>query len=72
MSSAEQIARAAHERVSAWPTLSRIPGTYIKCASGGWLVEVGDAFPVWRQDMGAVRRLLLERDLMAAEDRDAA
>jgi hypothetical protein len=35
--------------------------------SGGYLVDVGEAFPVWRADMGAARRLLLERDLLDAE-----
>lgn len=40
--------------------------------SGGVLVDVGEAFPVWRSDMGAARRLLLERDLMLAEIRTAS
>jgi hypothetical protein len=72
VTAADRIAQAANERVTGWPSLTRIPGTYIKCESGGWLIEVGDAFPVWRADMGAVRRLLLEQDLLAAEVDDAA
>lgn len=40
--------------------------------SGGYLVDLGDGgFPVWRADMGAARRLLLERDLILAEVRAA-
>lgn len=38
-----------------------------KLQSGGYLVDLGDAFPVWRIDMGAVRRLLLERELQETE-----
>lgn len=45
-------------------------GTYIKLNSGGYLVHTGDAFPAWRHDMGAVRRLLLELDLASAIRRD--
>lgn len=43
------------------------PTAIHKLNSGGYLVDVGEAFPLWRHDMGAVRRLLLERDLMVAE-----
>ncbi len=36
--------------------------------SGGFLIDLGDGgFPVWRRDMEAVRRFLLERDMDAAE-----
>lgn len=74
MSRAEQIAAAANERVASWATLPRTPGDFVKCESGGFLVEVGESFPIWRTDMGAVRRLLAERDLLDAlsESRVAA
>jgi hypothetical protein len=61
MTRADQIAEAANERVAAWPSLNRTPGSILKCES------VGEAFPVWRRDMGAVRRLLAERDLLHAD-----
>lgn len=64
----EQVAAEADQTVASWLTLSRTPGQIHHLKSGGFLVEVGDGgFPVWRCDMGAVRRLLLERDLAAAE-----
>ncbi len=37
--------------------------TFHKLLSGGYLVDIGQAFPVWRRDMEAVRRFLLDRDL---------
>lgn len=35
--------------------------------SGGFLVDVGDAFPIWRADMESVRRVLLEHALFVAD-----
>lgn len=75
MSQAEQRSRDADQRVRNWPSLNREPTTpapdlptgVSKCDSGGFLVDVGEAFPAWRADMGAVRRLLLARDLITAE-----
>lgn len=66
----------ADETVASWMTLSpddraelsaklgSTPPVHV-LKSGGFLVDLGDAFPVWREDMGAVRRLLLERDMRA-------
>lgn len=59
MSRADQIAEAADAAVDTWFGLGGLPGTVHKLKSGGYLVDVGDAFPVWRADMSAVRRLLL-------------
>ena len=38
-----------------------------KCRTAGFTVDLGDQFPAWCPDMGAVRKLLAERDLIAAE-----
>ncbi len=38
-----------------------------KCMAAGFTVDVGDAFPMWAPDMATVRRILAERDLIAAE-----
>lgn len=62
-----QMRAEAEQRVKTWAKLDRTPGSFHRCESGGFLVEVGEAFPIWRQDMGAVRSLLIERDLSAAE-----
>lgn len=71
---AERIAAEAEEAVGSWPSLSpedraalTRSGVISKLESGGYLIDVGDAYPIWRPDMGAVRRLLLERDLAAAD-----
>jgi hypothetical protein len=71
---ADQIAAEADERVAGWPSLSpaeraslTASGAVSKLQSGGFLVELGGDFPAWCPDMGAVRRLLLERDLVSAE-----
>jgi hypothetical protein len=69
---ADRIAAEADERVAGWPSMTAeeraeltTSGVVRKLESGGFLVDVGEAFPVWRADMGAVRRLLLELDLRA-------
>lgn len=67
----------ANARVAGWPSLAQATRAAISDAvnlevvtplkSGGFLVDVGESFPIWRCDMGAVRRLLLERALAAAD-----
>jgi hypothetical protein len=72
---AERLTAAAETAVEGWLSVDRNvlehaltrPAQVHKLASGGYLVEVGESFPIWRQDMGAVRRLLLDRDLITAD-----
>jgi hypothetical protein len=77
-SPARRIAEAADETVSGWMALSAddraaladtlvAPSPIHPLKSGGYLVDMGEAFPFWRADMGAVRRLLRERDLIDAD-----
>ncbi len=66
MSRADQITAEADATVKSWPKVPRVPGDYMKCQTAGFIVEVGEDYPVWAADMGAVRRLLVERDLLEA------
>jgi hypothetical protein len=73
---AEKITAAADRTVAGWmctdraaltETLSSAAVTPIHpMHSGGFVVDVGDAVPVWRADMGGVRRLLTDRDRLRA------
>jgi hypothetical protein len=62
---------SADNATAAWFALTGTPGEVYRCESGGFLVEVGECFPVWRKDMGAVRSLLLERDLASANPNES-
>ncbi len=56
---------AADTTVAAWPTITRSPGDIYRLKSGGFLVNVGDAYPVYRHDEADARTLLRGRNLPA-------
>jgi hypothetical protein len=64
MTNRAEIAAQADGAVNGWLILDRVPGTVHKLESAGYLVDVGEAYPRWCHDMGEVRRVLAELDLL--------
>lgn len=57
---------AADATVAAWPSITRSPGDIYRLNSGGFLVEVGDTFPVFRAYEDDARRFLRHLGLPAS------
>lgn len=48
----------ADARVADWPSLTRVAGAIYRLASGGFFVEIGDAYPVYQPDEADARCFL--------------
>ena len=57
---------AADATVATWPSITRSPGDIYRLNSGGFLVEVGDAYPRFHAEEADARRELRDLGLPAA------
>ncbi len=58
---------AADQRVAAWPSMprERTAGSIYRLHIAGFLVEIGDAYPVWCEDELAARAFLRDHGFPA-------